>query len=124
MALSIVQAGAVLGSLPISETLTTALEAAAARLANSIRDELNNPPGGPHGMPWLHTGTLSDSIAHSVDGLDAMVGSNDPAAAPQELGTATTQPRPFLAPTAEALGEEIARDIGAALAGIISRGRP
>ena len=92
-------------------------------MADAVRDELATQPGGPHDTPWRHTGALADSIDSTADGLAAAVGSSDPAAAPQELGTATIQPRPFFAPVAAALGESIAHDVGAALAAIIGRGR-
>ena len=46
----------------------------------------------------------------------AVVGSSDPAAVPQELGTAHMPARPFLAPVAAAMGEEVARTVGAAVA--------
>ncbi len=56
-----------------------------------------------------------------ADGSSAAVGSNDPAAAPQELGTARLPPRPFLAPTASAHAEAIANHLGAAVAALFSR---
>lgn len=121
--LSLTQAGAILAGLPIAEALATALEAAAARIADAVRDELATPPGGAHDTPWRHTGALAASIAHTADGLAAAVGSNDPAAAPQELGTATIPPRPFFAPVATALGEPVAHDVGAALAAVLAGGR-
>jgi hypothetical protein len=64
---------------------------------------------------------LQASIAHTTTGLSAEVGSNDPAAAPQEYGTATIPPRPFLAPAVTALAEPIAHDIAAALTVLIAR---
>ncbi len=115
------QAAAALANLPITETLTAALDAAATRLANAIRVELATPPGGPHDQPWRQTGTLQASIAHSTNGLTAEIGSNDPAAAPQEYGTPTFPPRPFLAPAATALAEPIAHDIAAALTALLAR---
>ena len=45
----------------------------------------------------------------------AAVGSNDPAAVPQELGTARMPARPFLAPVAAGMGEEVARAVAAAV---------
>jgi phage gpG-like protein len=115
------QAAAALANLPIAETLTTALTAQANRLADAIRATLATPPGGPHDHPWRQTGALQSSIATTIDGLTAQIGSNDPAAAPQEMGTATTPPRPFLAPPATALAEPIAHDIGQALAALLTR---
>lgn len=50
--------------------------------------------------PLLRTGTLRDSIQYEVDpiakGVDITLGSHDPVAAYQELGTSSIPPRPFL----------------------------
>lgn len=50
--------------------------------------------------PLLRTGELRDSIDYSVEpvakGVAITLGSDDPVAAYQELGTATIPPRPFL----------------------------
>ncbi len=110
-----------LANLPISETVTAALENAAAGLADAVRESLSTPANGPHDAPWLQTGTLRASIAHSADDNSAVVGSNDPAAAPQELGTAAIPPQPFLAPTAAAQAEDIARRVGSAVAELFLR---
>lgn len=115
------QAAAILDSLPIAETLANALQAGASRLASAIRTELATPPGGPHDYPWRQTGALQSSIAHTTTGLTAQIGSNDPAAAPQEYGTATIPPRPFLAPAAAAMAEPIADGIAAAVTALLSR---
>jgi hypothetical protein len=48
--------------------------------------------------PLLREGTLRDSIAAEVEGLELVVGSPDPIAAYQEMGTARIRPRPFLGP--------------------------
>ncbi len=50
-----------------------------------------------------------------ADGQQAVVGSSDPAAVPQELGTAHMPARPFLAPVAAEMGEEGARAVGPAV---------
>jgi phage gpG-like protein len=115
------QVAAALADLPIAETLTTALDAAATRLAGAVRAELATPPGGPHDQPWIQTGALQASITHTTTGLTAQIGSNDPAAAPQEQGTATIAPRPFLAPAAAALAEPIAHDIATTLTSLLAR---
>ncbi len=65
--------------------------------------------------PWLQSGALRDSVGAQADGLQATVGSSDPAAVPQELGTAHMPARPFLAPAAAEMGEEVARAVGAAM---------
>ena len=115
------QAADALAKLPITETLTAALAAQAASLAEAVRANLATPPGGSHDHPWRETGGLQASIAVTTDGLSAQIGSNDPAAAPQELGTATIPPRPFLAPIAASLAEPIARTIGQILADLVAR---
>ena len=107
--------------MPITETLTAALDAAAIRLADAVRAELATPPGGPHDSPWQQTGALQASIGYATKGLTAEVGSNDPAAGPQEYGTATIPPRPFLAPAATALAEPITHDIAAAVTALLAR---
>ena len=115
------QAAAALADLAIAETLATALAAQSDRLAEIVRASLATPPGGSHEQPWSRTGSLEASITSTADGLAAQVGSNHPAAAPQELGTATIPPRPFLASSAAALAEPIARSIGQTLADLLAR---
>ena len=116
-----VQAAIALDSLPITETLTTALATQAATLAEAVRATLATPPGGPHEYPWLQTGALQDSITVSTDALAAQISSSHPAATAQELGTASIPPRPFLAPAASSSAEPIARAIGRTLADLIAR---
>ncbi len=115
------QAANRLAGLPIADTLAASLAKQAAALASQVQAELASPPGGPHTTPWRETGKLQASIAYSSDGLAAAVGTNSPAAAPQELGTASIPPRPFLAPPAAIAAEPMARAIGAALADMITR---
>ncbi len=115
------QAAAALADLPIAETLATALAAQSARLAEAVRADLATPPGGPHEQPWRQTGGLQASIAATTDAPRRRGRLQRPAAAPQELGTATIPPRPFLAPAAAALAEPIARAIGQALADLLAR---
>lgn len=69
-----------------------------------------------HDEPWLQSGALRNSVGAQADGLQAVVGSSDPAAVPQEMGTAHMPARPFLAPVAAGMGEEVARAVGAAVA--------
>lgn len=115
------QAAAALGNLPIAETLHAALDAAAMRLAEGVRSGLATPPGGPHAYPWRRSGTLEGSIDRVTTDLTAEIGSNDPAAAAQEYGTATIPPRPFLAPVAEAMAESMSHDIATALTALLVR---
>ncbi len=107
--------------------LRAAAERGAAVLADEVRARLSGKPGGAHETPWLETGALRDSIGISVsrdgDGVRAMVGSSDPAAVPQELGTAHMAARPFLAPAAAELGEDVARAVGEAAAEGLGGGR-
>ena len=105
-----------LAAVRAEEIMAQALAEEADRLAQAVRDGLDEPPGGAHDRPWTRTGALRDSIAAQTDGLTAAVGSNDKAAAPQEMGTATIPPRPFLAPVAAQQGEASARAIGDAVA--------
>ena len=102
-----------LAQLRPDEIIAGALAEQAQRLAEAVQDRLSEPEGaGSHDTPWVRTGALRDSISATANGLEAAVGSNDPAAAPQEMGTSRIPPRPFLAPTAAASGEQIARAIG------------
>lgn len=102
-------------------TMAAALEEQSAALADRVRDALGTAPGGEHGQPWRQTGALQASIGHSLDGLRAVVGSADKAAAPQELGTVHLPPRPFLAPAAAEIGEGAAAAVGAAVADELSK---
>ncbi len=115
------QAATALADLPITKTLTATLATQAATLAEAVRANLATPPGGPHDHPWRQTGALQASIMSTTDALTARVASSHPAAAAQELGTATIPPRPFLAPAAASLAEPIARIIGQTLADLITR---
>ena len=120
------QAAEALANLRVAETLTNTLATQAGALADAVRANLAAPPGGPHDHPWRQTGSLQASIATITDDLtaplfSARIASNHPAAAAQELGTATIPPRPFLAPAAASLAEPIARTIGQALADLIAR---
>ncbi len=98
--------------LRAEDVMSAALAEQAERMAQSVRDSLSNPQGaGGHDKPWLRTGALRDSIEATTNGLEAAIGSNDPAAAPQELGTPRIPPRPSLAPVASAMGENVASAI-------------
>lgn len=106
------------------EIIASALAEQAQHLAEAVQDRLSEPESaGSHDTPWLRTGGLRDSISATANGLEAAVGSNDPAAAPQEIGTSRMPPRPFLAPAAAAAGEGIAHAIGQTVANAL-RGRP
>ena len=107
------------------EVMAKALAEQAQRVAARVRDGLSEPPGAAgHDEPWLQSGALRDSVGAEADGLQAAVGSSDPAAVPQELGTAHMPARPFLAPVAAGMGEEVARTIGARVAAALRGDSP
>lgn len=64
--------------------------------------------------PLLREGDLRDSIEFQADGDQAAVGSDDPVAEYQELGTSTIPPRSFLASSAAEQSDRIAALIGTA----------
>lgn len=103
--------------------MAAALEGQAALMARAVQDGLGNSPGGGHDRPWLETGALRASIGHQANGLQAVIGSSDPAAAPQEMGTMHLPPRPFLAPVAAAMGEGVAETVRAAVAERLADGQ-
>ncbi len=105
------------------EIMARALAEQAERLATAVKENLSEPAGaGEHDRPWLRTGALRDSVDSVSDGLEAAVGSSDPAAAPQEMGTARMPPRPFLMPVAAELGEVVATAVGEAVADALRGG--
>lgn len=113
-----------LAAVKPQELMSRALSEQASRMAAAVQESLSQPPGsGEHDKPWLQSGSLRDSVGSITDGLEAAVGSSDPAAAPQELGTVRMAPRPFLAPVAARMGEDVARYIGATVAAAM-RGEP
>ena len=108
-----------LARLDMARTQQAALEQAAQTLRDAVRDALSTPPGGDHATPWRRTGSLQSSIEHRSDATTAVVGSDDPVAVAQELGTSRIPPRPFLAPTAAAHAQGVAHQVAAAVAGAI-----
>ena len=113
-----------LARLRPDETAATALATEAEHLAQSIRDTLSEPQGSAdHAQPWLRTGALRDSIQSTTTGLEATIGTTDPSAAPQEMGTVHLPPRPFLAPAAAAAGTSLANSIAQKVADLL-RGHP
>ncbi len=98
------------------EIMAKALAEQAQRMAARVREGLSEPPGAAgHDEPWLRSGALRNSVGAQADGLQAVVGSSDPAAVPQELGTTHMLPRPFLAPVGAAMAEEVAEALGMAV---------
>jgi hypothetical protein len=66
--------------------------------------------GFPTPKPLLRTGEMRDSIEYTVHGLEGSVGSNDPVAVYQELGTSRgLPPRSFLRSAAIASEDKIHR---------------
>ena len=103
--------------LRVDEVMAQELARQAERVAEAVREGLSGAPGaGEHDRPWVRSGALRASVGAQSDGLQAVVGSSDPAAAPQEMGTSRMEARPFLAPVAAGMGEEVARAIGAQVA--------
>ena len=113
-----------LARVRVEDVLSRALAEQAGLLAQAVQDGLSASPGSDeHDRPWLRTGNLRDSIGWQADGLQAAIGSSEPAAAAQEWGTSKMEPRPFLAPVAAAMGEQVASAIGAQVAAAL-RGDP
>jgi hypothetical protein len=85
------------------------LEQSCVSLVKEIKHSLSLPAGSAdHSTPWRRSGTLHASISHNVEQGVAVVGSTDPIAVDQELGTNKIPPRPFLAPAAAIEAPEIA----------------
>ena len=72
-----------LARLRPDEEAAAALDGAASRLADAVRERLSAPPGSAHDAPWRRTGALQASVGHVSDGLAAAVGSASPVAAAQ-----------------------------------------
>jgi len=96
------------------------LEQAAQKIEIAVVESLSHYPGEDHTTPWLRTGSLRASIAHSSDENGAAVGSDDPTAVYQELGTRSIPPRPFFAPAAAVQAPAAAQEIADAVAGVLA----
>lgn len=70
--------------------------------------------------PLLRTGAMRDSIEYTVRGNEGAVGSNDPVAVYQELGTSRIPPRSFLVSSAIASEHRIHRMAAAATIAALS----
>ena len=90
---------ALLDRLRVGDALREAAERGGALLADGVRARLSGTPGGAHDAPWLRSGGLRESVGVVVaaegDVVRAVVGSSDPAAVAQELGTVHVPARPF-----------------------------
>ncbi len=108
-----------------NEVMARALAEQAGRMAAAVREGLSgSPDSGEHDRPWMESGALRESVGSTADGLEAAVGSSDPAAGPQEMGTVKMAPRPFLAPVAAGIGEEVGSEIGRQVAAAIRGDAP
>ncbi len=105
-----------LAHLDLAATQRRGLEQVAAQLEASVKQLLSRRPGEDHSAPWYRTGTLHDSIGHQAGDDGAVVGSTDPVAVYQELGTRFDPPRPFLARVASAEAEDCANGLADAVA--------
>ncbi|MBV8613726.1 MAG: hypothetical protein JOY66_08120 [Acetobacteraceae bacterium] len=115
------EASRALDRLDLAPLGRDALGQAADTLAGAVRQALSHAPGEDHATPWLRTGKLRASITCEATDTVAVIGSSDPVAVDQELGTSAIPPRPFLATVAAAEADGIARGvadrIGAGLEG-------
>ena len=82
-----------------------------AELADATKEE-RSKLGYTENDPLLRKGDLRESIEHKIDGKVAYVGSDDPIAEYQELGTARIPPRSFLGGAAFRKAPEVAEVIG------------
>lgn len=74
--------------------------------------------------PLLRSGKLRDSIGHTVEGLEACIGSDMDIAVYQELGTKTIPPRPFLGPALFNNEHKVVKLIGEHASGALLGGSP
>lgn len=68
--------------------------------------------GFPENEPLLRTGQMRDSIQHVVGDREGCIGTDDPIAEYQELGTSRIPPRSFLAGAAVRKGPQVAHILG------------
>jgi hypothetical protein len=87
---------------------------AASTIADKQRHGFKTP------APLLRTGELRDSIEYTVHGLEGAVGSDDPVAVYQELGTSRIPARSFLVSSAISSEHQIANMAAAATIGALS----
>lgn len=87
-------------------------------LAESTKAERSKAGFTPND-PLLRTGKLRNSIEHQVEGDTAHVGSNNPIAVYQELGTSRIPPRSFLGGAAFTKEAEVKAVLGEDIIAII-----
>lgn len=95
----------------------------AEAMQSDIRSSLGHSPDSGHATPWEQTGHLRDSIEVSADDDGVVVGSTDPVAVDQELGTERIPPRPFLTPVAARSGAGLANAVGDAVRAAVTGGQ-
>ena len=108
-----------LGRLQEGNYGSSVLDDAARTLQSAVKARLSHVPGEQHDAPWLRTGALRDSISVDVGADEAVIGSNDPAAQAQELGTRSDPPRPFFAPVAAELAPSMVSLVANKLAALL-----
>ena len=104
-----------LDRLPFRESREAALKSAGSQLEDAVKASLSNLPGEDHASPWLRTGKLRGSVSHQSDDHVLAVGSDSQIAVDQEFGTRSIPPRPFLAPTAAAVGGDLIQTMARAV---------
>jgi len=92
------------------------------QLADSTQADRERQGFSPND-PLLRTGEMRDSIEHTVVAGDGFIGSNDPKAKWQELGTDRIPARSFLAGAAAQKGDEVADMVGRAVHAVLIGGK-
>jgi hypothetical protein len=77
----------------------------------------------PPDNPLLRTGEMRSTVSFFVAGDMLVVGSTDPVARYQEIGTDRIPPRPFIGPAMLEADLLIKRELGGALASVLRGGR-
>lgn len=104
-----------MGRIDIRQARYEMMEKAAARIEAAVKLSLALQPGEDHTAPWLRTGQLYASVSRQMTQNAAIIGSTDPVAVYQELGTQAIPPRPFLAAAAAAEAEGVTQDIAGSI---------
>lgn len=112
-----------LDRLSFRESREAALKSAGSQLEEAVKASLSHLPGEDHASPWLRTGKLHDSVSHQSDDHVLAVGSDSQVAVDQEFGTRSIPPRPFLAPTAAAVGRDLIQTMARAVADTLKEQR-
>jgi hypothetical protein len=89
-----------------------------AELAESTKEE-RIKLGFTENDPLLRTGHLRSTIEHTVDGLNAAIGSDDDIMVKMELGTGNVPPRAALGPAGMRTEKEIRELVGEAVMSVL-----